>query len=204
MISSNIKNRFEFLDLDKNSLIGAAELRHILVGMDELVSDEEIDMMIRMLDTNGDGFITVDEFIAMVTHPDPSSEDFQPRGNSHLGEEQGEGSSAVSKSNPFTISLSDSKLTGESHTVLPDFNFPPDEASEYFKSQEPIQQVKMDHPTMVDDFLPPPQKCPVTYHQSPSWLISMIRKIISAPIPTLEDAPFIFELTADAANHNMR
>jgi Ca2+-binding EF-hand superfamily protein len=71
-----LRYRFEFLDLDKNGKLGAAELRHIFVGMDELVSDEEIDMMIRMLDTNSDGKVNVDEFIAMVTHPDPSRDDF--------------------------------------------------------------------------------------------------------------------------------
>jgi Ca2+-binding EF-hand superfamily protein len=76
-----LRHRFEFLDLDKNGKLGAAELRHIFVGMDELVSDEEIDMMIRMLDTNSDGKVNVDEFIAMVTHPDPSRDEFFPGRN---------------------------------------------------------------------------------------------------------------------------
>ena len=73
--------RFDFLDLDKNGFIGAAELRHILVCMGEMVTDEEIDMMISMLDFNGDGQVNADEFMAMVTDFDPSRDDFEP-GNS--------------------------------------------------------------------------------------------------------------------------
>ncbi len=60
-------------------MLGASELRHVFVGMDELVSDEEIDMMIRMLDTNSDGRVNLDEFTAMVTHPDPSRDNILSR-----------------------------------------------------------------------------------------------------------------------------
>jgi serine/threonine-protein phosphatase 2B regulatory subunit len=50
-----IKSAFNFFDLDKNGYIGVAELKHILIMMGEIVSDEELDMMISMLDINGDG-----------------------------------------------------------------------------------------------------------------------------------------------------
>jgi serine/threonine-protein phosphatase 2B regulatory subunit len=50
-----IKTAFNFFDLDKNGYIGVAELKHILIMMGEIVSDEELDMMISMLDINGDG-----------------------------------------------------------------------------------------------------------------------------------------------------
>ena len=66
-----IRSSFEFLDLDKHNFIGAAELRHILLCMGELVTDEEIDMMISKLDDNGDGEVNLDEFMAMVIDPDP-------------------------------------------------------------------------------------------------------------------------------------
>ena len=51
----DIQNCFRFIDLDKNKYLGAAEIKHILICMGELVTDEEIDMMITMLDKNGDG-----------------------------------------------------------------------------------------------------------------------------------------------------
>jgi calmodulin len=50
-----IAEAFKFIDLDKNSYIGAAEIRHILVCMGELVTDEEIDAMIYLVDSDGDG-----------------------------------------------------------------------------------------------------------------------------------------------------
>ena len=41
--------------LDHNNFVGAAEIRHILVCMGEMITDEEIDMMISMVDMDGDG-----------------------------------------------------------------------------------------------------------------------------------------------------
>lgn len=49
-----------------------------MVGMGEMVTDEEIDMMISMLDFNGDGQVNADEFMAMVSDFDPSRDDFEP------------------------------------------------------------------------------------------------------------------------------
>ena len=40
---------------DHNNFVGAAEIRHILVCMGEMITDEEIDMMISMVDLDGDG-----------------------------------------------------------------------------------------------------------------------------------------------------
>lgn len=71
-----ILGAFRFLDLDHNNFIGAAELRHLLICMGELITDEEIDMMVKLCDTDGDGQVSFDEFRRMVIHPDPSSADF--------------------------------------------------------------------------------------------------------------------------------
>jgi serine/threonine-protein phosphatase 2B regulatory subunit len=60
-----IQAAFNFFDLDNNSYIGVAELKHILIMMGEIVSDEELDMMISMLDINGDGQVGF-----QVRHPD--------------------------------------------------------------------------------------------------------------------------------------
>ena len=71
-----IQRAFVLCDLDKNGYIGVAELKHILVMMGEHVTDGEIDMMISMLDLNGDGQVSFKEFRAMAQSLDPATEDF--------------------------------------------------------------------------------------------------------------------------------
>lgn len=71
-----ILGAFRFLDLDKNNFIGAAELRHLLICMGELITDEEVDEMIKLCDVDGDGQVSFDEFRRMVIHPDPASPEF--------------------------------------------------------------------------------------------------------------------------------
>ena len=61
-----IRSSFDFLDLDKNGYIGAGELRHVLINMGELITDEEVDTMISMLDKNGDGQVNFHQFEAMA------------------------------------------------------------------------------------------------------------------------------------------
>jgi len=58
---------FQSFDLDKNNYVGAAELRHVLVNIGERVTDEEVDEMIRMVDKDGDGQVSFEEFYRMVT-----------------------------------------------------------------------------------------------------------------------------------------
>lgn len=64
---AEIKEAFISFDLDKNSFIGAAEIRHVLVNIGENVTDDEVDEMIRMVDGDGDGQVSFAEFYAMVT-----------------------------------------------------------------------------------------------------------------------------------------
>ncbi len=64
-----IRSTFDFLDLDKNGYIGASELRHVLINMGELITDEEVDTMISMLDLNGDGQVNFQQFEAMARNP---------------------------------------------------------------------------------------------------------------------------------------
>ena len=71
-----IRAAFEFIDLDNNDYVGAAEIRHVLICMGELVTDEEVDMMITMVDSDGDGQVGYGEFYMMVTDEDPSRPDF--------------------------------------------------------------------------------------------------------------------------------
>lgn len=74
---AEIESAFRFIDLDKNGFVGAAEIRHILVCMGELITDEEVDMMVTMVDSDGDGQISYEEFYDIVTDPDPSRPDFR-------------------------------------------------------------------------------------------------------------------------------
>eukprot|EP00903_Cladosiphon_okamuranus_P006779 g6608.t1 len=76
-----IASAFKFLDLDHNLHIGAAEIRHILICMGELITDEEVDMMISMVDSDGDGQVSYEEFHRLVIDPDPSRADF---GTEHI------------------------------------------------------------------------------------------------------------------------
>ena len=62
---------FKFIDLDHNNYVGASEIRHILVCMGEMITDEEIDTMISMVDTDGDGQVSFEEFRTLVLHPNP-------------------------------------------------------------------------------------------------------------------------------------
>ncbi len=71
-----IFDAFRFIDLDKNMFIGSAEIRHILVCMGELVTDEEINEMVSMVDLDGDGQVSYEEFYRLAKHPDPSKPDF--------------------------------------------------------------------------------------------------------------------------------
>ena len=62
-----ILEAFRAFDLDKNNFVGAAEIRHVLINIGENVTDEEVDEMIRMIDTDGDGQISFEEFYIMVS-----------------------------------------------------------------------------------------------------------------------------------------
>ena len=71
-----VQDAFAFIDLNHNSFISAGEIRHILICMGELITDEEIDEMIRMVDLDGDGQVSYEEFHRMAMDPDPSRPDF--------------------------------------------------------------------------------------------------------------------------------
>jgi len=74
-----IKIAFDTYDLDKNKFVGASELRYCLGLIGEKATDEEIDEMVRMCDTDGDGQVTFNEFRQMIIAPQGDVEP-QPRG----------------------------------------------------------------------------------------------------------------------------
>ncbi|KAF0692419.1 Aste57867_16513 [Aphanomyces stellatus] len=64
---SEILEAFKAFDLDHNNYVGAAEIRHVLINIGESPTDEEVDEMIRMVDLDGDGQVSFEEFYKMVT-----------------------------------------------------------------------------------------------------------------------------------------
>lgn len=84
-----IEDAFRFIDLDKNMFIGAAEIRHVLICMGELITDEEVDEMVRMVDQDGDGQVSYDEFYKLAKDPDPSRPDFSTQVSRARGGTQG-------------------------------------------------------------------------------------------------------------------
>ena len=77
--SEEIEHAFKFIDIDGNHFIGASELRHVLICMGELVTDDEVDEMIKMVDSDGDGQVSFEEFFAILIHPDPGGPDFDAK-----------------------------------------------------------------------------------------------------------------------------
>ncbi|XP_064623001.1 calmodulin-A-like [Lineus longissimus] len=58
-----LTNAFRVLDKDGNGYISAAELRHVLSGLQEKITDDEVNKIIREADLDGDGQIDYAEFI---------------------------------------------------------------------------------------------------------------------------------------------
>jgi len=86
-----IKEAFNTFDLDNNRFVGAAEITHILKLIGEDVTANEIDEMIRMCDSDGDGQVTFDEFFKMMTTP-PAP--LPPAAAAVAGKKKGPGGSA--------------------------------------------------------------------------------------------------------------
>ena len=53
-------------DTDGNGFINAAELRQVMLNLGEKLTEEEVEMMIKEANVNGDGLVNYDEFISMM------------------------------------------------------------------------------------------------------------------------------------------
>ena len=58
--------RLNVFDKDGNGFVSAAELRHVMTNLEEKLTDEEVDEMIRENDIDEDGQINYEEFIKMM------------------------------------------------------------------------------------------------------------------------------------------
>ena len=57
---------FSIFDKDNTGFISAAELRHILSNLDEKIDEQEINQIINLADTDGDGQINYSEFVTIL------------------------------------------------------------------------------------------------------------------------------------------
>ncbi|XP_042511109.1 calmodulin-like protein 30 [Macadamia integrifolia] len=64
----DIRNAFHMFDLDGNGKISVEEVQEMLRRLGESCSHKDCMEMVRGVDTNGDGFIDMDEFINMMTN----------------------------------------------------------------------------------------------------------------------------------------
>ena len=62
-----IKEAFRVFDKDGNGFISAAELKHVMTNLGEILSDAEIDTMIAEADLDVDGQVNYEEFVKMMT-----------------------------------------------------------------------------------------------------------------------------------------
>ncbi|XP_038066029.1 calmodulin-beta-like [Patiria miniata] len=61
-----IREAFRVFDKDGNGFISAAELRHVMLSLDDKVDKHEVEEMIRDADVDGDGQVNYEEFVAMM------------------------------------------------------------------------------------------------------------------------------------------
>lgn len=54
-------------DADGNGYINAVELRQVMMNLGEKLTEEEVEMMIKEADINGDGLVNYEEFISMMS-----------------------------------------------------------------------------------------------------------------------------------------
>jgi len=61
-----IINAFKILDKDGQGVISVTELRHIMTSVGDLLTEEEVDSMIKKADYDANGYINYEEFIRMM------------------------------------------------------------------------------------------------------------------------------------------
>ncbi|PIA31617.1 hypothetical protein AQUCO_04900129v1 [Aquilegia coerulea] len=57
---------FRVFDKDQDGYISATELRHVMLNLGETLTDEEVELMIKEADLDGDGQVNYEEFVRMM------------------------------------------------------------------------------------------------------------------------------------------
>ena len=64
--NDEIKAAFEIFDKDQDGFISPTELRTVMESLGEVLTEEDIDTMMKGADENGDGQVSFDEFAVMM------------------------------------------------------------------------------------------------------------------------------------------
>ncbi|KAK6152230.1 hypothetical protein DH2020_014865 [Rehmannia glutinosa] len=70
-----LREAFELYDQDQNGKISAAELHKILTRLGEHCSEQDCAGMIKTVDSDGDGYVSFEEFRKMMTNSNSNSGD---------------------------------------------------------------------------------------------------------------------------------
>eukprot|EP00397_Hematodinium_sp_SG-2012_P038652 GEMP01042079.1.p1 GENE.GEMP01042079.1~~GEMP01042079.1.p1 ORF type:complete len:150 (+),score=48.42 GEMP01042079.1:82-531(+) len=65
--AEDLVEAFKVFDLDGDGFISASELRKVMNNLGEKLTEQEIDEMIREVDNDGDGKVSWNEFLMMIT-----------------------------------------------------------------------------------------------------------------------------------------
>ena len=61
-----LKKLFKYLDRNNNGLISIREIRYIVVNSNENISEKDIEFLMKEADTDGDGYISLEEFLTVM------------------------------------------------------------------------------------------------------------------------------------------
>ncbi|CAD7922308.1 unnamed protein product [Amoebophrya sp. A25] len=61
-----MREAFLVFDRDKSGSVTAAELKHVMNNLGEIVTDDEVEEMIREADEDGDGELSFDDFLQFI------------------------------------------------------------------------------------------------------------------------------------------
>jgi len=64
---------FELLDADGDGRISAAELKNLMTALGEDITDEAAEQGVQVVDDDGDGLISIDEFASWMSTRTPSA-----------------------------------------------------------------------------------------------------------------------------------
>jgi calmodulin len=74
MTEDEVRAQFKALDKDGNGVISAQEIREVLTALGDRLSDEDVNEIIRDVDTDGDGQVNFEEFLAHMMSDETSEE----------------------------------------------------------------------------------------------------------------------------------
>lgn len=71
-IADEIKKAFKVLDRHRSGYIMAADLREFLSKLGDCLTDEEVDEMLKIADTENNGQIHYEQFVDLMTNMKPA------------------------------------------------------------------------------------------------------------------------------------